>query len=69
MPSSAAAGAYGSPDDRHIALQGSDDVDVELVVGLGLELDRLGGGRGGGKRIGVALHLQVHPDLEQLQRR
>ena len=27
-------------DDGHVALQRADDGDVELVVGLGLELDR-----------------------------
>ena len=29
------------PHDRHVALQRADHGDVELVVGLGLELDRL----------------------------
>ena len=55
--------------DRHVALQRPDHGDVELVVGLALELHRLAGLRGLRERLGVPLHLQVHPDLEQLQRR
>ncbi len=49
-------------------MQRPDNLDVGLVVGLGIELDRLGGDRRRGKRLGVALHLQIHPDLEQLER-
>jgi hypothetical protein len=44
---------------------------VELVVGLGLGLGRLDGASATGlaERLGAALHLEVHADLEQLQRR
>jgi len=56
-------------DDRHISLQRADNGDVVLVVGLRVELDRLFGLDRAGERLGVALHLQVHTDLEQLQRR
>ncbi len=35
---------------------------------MGLELHRLGGHGGGGERLRVALHLQIHPDLEELER-
>ena len=55
--------------DRHVALQRADDGDVEVVVGLRLGLGRLLGDGGAGQRVGVADHLQVHPDLEQLERR
>ena len=56
-------------DDRHVALQRADHGDVELVVGLRLELDRLARLGRARERLGVALHLEVHADLEQLQRR
>ncbi len=59
----------GLLDDSHVALQRADDGDVELVVGLGLELDRLLDLGGARERVGVALHLEVHADLEQPQRR
>ena len=69
MPSLSAARRVRLGDHRHVALRGPDDLDVELVVGLALglrrrrHLDRLG------QRVGPALHLEIHPDLEQLERR
>ena len=70
MPERCGGGRVGLGDHRHVALERADHGDVELVVGLGLglgRLDRLGGRLG--QRLGAALHLQVHADLEQLQRR
>ena len=56
-------------DDRQVALRRADDRLVELVVGLLVELDRvLGHGRLG--QVGGAAHeLEVHADLEELERR
>jgi hypothetical protein len=69
MPSSAAASAYGLGDDRQVALRGADDGHVELVVGLLVELDRVLGHGGLGQLVGAAHELEVHADLEQLERR
>ena len=69
MPELGGGGRVGFLDDRHVALQRADHGDVELVVGLGLELDRLLDLGGARERVGAALHLEVHADLEQPQRR
>ena len=55
-------------DDGHVALGGADHLDVELVVGLGLGLGRRRHLNRLGQRLGVPLHLEVHADLEQLER-
>ena len=48
----------------------ADHGDVELVVGLTRSSSRgVTASTLGGERLGVALHLEVHADLEQLQRR
>ena len=59
----------GLGDDRHVALERTDDRDVRVVVGLRFGLGRLDRLGGLGERVGAALHLEVHPDLEQLERR
>ena len=52
-----------------ITLEGPDHADVQLVVGLALGFGRLRRLHRLGQRIGAALHLEIHPDLEQLQGR
>jgi hypothetical protein len=56
-------------DHRHVALRRADHRDVELVVGLALGLGRRRDLDGLGQRVGATLHLEIHPDLEQLERR
>ena len=68
-PQRGGGGRVGFRDHRHVALQRADHGDVELVVGLGSSsIGSTADGRAG-ERLGVALHLEVHADLEQLQRR
>ena len=55
-------------DDRQAALRCTDHGAVKVVVILRLEVNRLFGNSSLGERVGVAAHLEVHPDLEQLQR-
>ena len=55
-------------DDRHVALGGADHLDVELVVGLALGLCRRRHLDCLGQCVCIALHLEVHADLEQLER-
>ena len=50
-----------------IALGGADHGDVEVVIRLAIDLGRLGGLGRLRERLGARLHLEVHPDLEQLQ--
>ncbi len=69
MPRRCAGGGVGLADDRHVALRRADHGDVELVVVDRLELDGLLRDALAGERRRVALHLEVHADLEQLQRR
>ena len=60
----------GLGDDRQVALGGADHRPVELVVGLSLGLGRLH--RLGDlvrEHFGALLHLEVHADLEELERR
>ncbi|CAA9493653.1 MAG: hypothetical protein AVDCRST_MAG38-2737, partial [uncultured Solirubrobacteraceae bacterium] len=59
----------GLLDDRHPALRGADGRDVLLGELDRLELLGRHGLAGGGQRVGALLHLEVHADLEQLQRR
>ncbi len=59
----------GALDRRHRPLQGLDQGDVVVVVGLRLELARRRRLDRGGQRLGALLHLQVHVDLEQGQGR
>ncbi len=61
-------GGVGLRDDRHVALGGPDHGTVEFVVGLSLGFGGLGGLGRGGQGLRAGLHLQVHADLEQLQR-
>ena len=59
----------GLRDDRQVALRRADDLAVALVVGDALEVDgllRLALGR---QRLRVAVHLELHADLEELERR
>jgi hypothetical protein len=62
-------GRVGFGDHRHRALRGANRGDVLLAERDRLELHRLGGLAGGAQRLGPALHLEVHADLEQAQRR
>ena len=69
-PDLGGGGVVGTLDGLHRALERPDHGDVGVVVGLGLELARGHGlGDGGRQRLGVALHLEVHVDLEELERR
>jgi hypothetical protein len=61
-------GRVGLGDDRHVALELPDHGHVQLVVGLGLGLGRLGRDGRARERARVALHLEVHADLEELER-
>ncbi len=65
------AGGFGVRlgHDGEVALRRGDDVDVALVVVLHRQLDRRLRDPFGGEGLRVALHLQVHADLEELQRR
>ena len=56
-------------DDRQVALRGADDRLVELVEGLLLELDGLLGHGRLGEVLRAADQLEVHADLEELERR
>ena len=56
-------------DDRLVPLGRANHRHVEVVVGLLAELARLLGGSGRGQLGRGALHLEVHADLEQLERR
>jgi len=58
----------GLGDDGKIALRRADHGAVEVVVGLALELRGLFRDTGGGERVRVAGHLEVHADLEELER-
>ena len=55
--------------DRHRALGGADRRDVLVGQLDRVELDRLDRLAGRRQRVGAGLHLEVHADLEQLQRR
>ena len=55
-------------DHGHVALERADHLDVELVVGLAVKLDRLARLHGARERLRAALHLEVHADLEQPER-
>ncbi len=61
-------GSVGLGDDRQVSLGGPDHRLVELVIGLALGLGRRQRLHRLGQILGRALHLQIHADLEQLQR-
>jgi hypothetical protein len=56
----------GLGHDRHVALERPDRGHVELRQLDRVRLERLGRLRRGGECVGIAHHLQVHPDLEEL---
>ena len=69
MPELRRGRRVGLGDHRQVALRGADDRAVELVVGLLVELDRVLGHGRLGQLLGAAHELEVHADLEQLERR
>ena len=61
-------GRVGLGDDGQVALRSADDRAVELVEGDLLDRRRHDLLGGHGERVGAALHLEVHANLEQLER-
>ena len=68
-PSSAAGGRERLGRDLHRALRRADHGQVELRQLDRLRLPVVDGLRRGRQHLGALLHLQVHPDLEEPQRR
>ena len=55
-------------NDRQVALCCADHGAIKIVVILRLKVNGLFSNTALGERVGVTAHLQVHADLEQLQR-
>jgi hypothetical protein len=62
-------GVVGPLGHRHRALECADHRDVGVVVRLALELARRGCLDRGREGIGALLHLEIHVDLEEGERR